>query len=186
MEDRTLKELKELVEKAKNGDKEAFSLIYQKFFTPLYRYIYFRVGSKEDAEDLIQEVFTKAYLSFSKFKFTGSSPLAYFYTIARNTIIDQGRKKKHNIDSDDDVDSHKGDGDSPEESAAKNEDAKMLKLAIEELTESEQDVIIMKFFDGLSNKEIAEILGKEEGAVRQLQSRGLRDLRDILKKKNEQ
>jgi RNA polymerase sigma-70 factor (ECF subfamily) len=177
--------LKDIIERAKSGDKSAFSEIYQKYFIPIYRYVYFRVGNKEDAEDITQEVFTKAYVSFDKFKLEAVSPLAYFYTIARNSVIDLGRKKKNSAEASDLLDEFDSKVLNPEEVSAKKEESKMLLEAIGGgLSESEQDVILMKFFDGLSNKEIASILEKEEGAVRQLQSRGLRDLRDILLKLN--
>jgi RNA polymerase sigma-70 factor (ECF subfamily) len=87
-------ELEIIVQKAKNGDKEAFASLYTQYFTPLYKYIYFRVPSKATAEDLTQDVFVKAYMALERYSYSGTSPLAYFYTIARNGIIDYRRKKK--------------------------------------------------------------------------------------------
>ena len=110
-------DLQTIVEQAQKGNKEAFSKLYELYFTPVYRYVYFRVKSQTEAEDLAQDIFLKAYSSFSKYVPTRAtspvqselhsqsrssseivaatrSPLPYFYTIARNTLIDYRRKKK--------------------------------------------------------------------------------------------
>ncbi len=170
-------DLKNLVEKAKDGDKEAFSSLYRLFFTPIYRYIYFRTGSKAEAEDLTQDVFLKAYASLRRYSYSGTSPLAYFYTIARNSVIDYRRKKKMVVADDEELSSIADDRDNPQEQAIKSEDAEIVKKKIVLLPEEQQDVIVLRFIDGLSTKEIATMLAKSEEAVRQLQSRGLKFLR---------
>ena len=83
-----------LMDQAREGDQGAFSLLYEQYATPLYRYIYFRVTRKEDSEDILQTVFLKAYRALPKFRNQGKNPLSFFYTIARNAIIDYRRKKK--------------------------------------------------------------------------------------------
>ena len=77
-----------LMELAKGGDSEAFGHIYHLYLTPVYRFIYFRLRNKEEAEDLTQTVFLKVYQSIHAFQVKNQSPLAYFLTIARNTVID--------------------------------------------------------------------------------------------------
>src|SRR3990167_9724255 len=87
-------DLHALVERVKNGDSVAFDELYIHVFTPIYRYVYFRVKRKEDAEDIAQTVFLRSYQSLPRFEDKGVSPLAYFYSIARNPEIDHWRKKR--------------------------------------------------------------------------------------------
>jgi RNA polymerase sigma-70 factor (ECF subfamily) len=169
--------LQEIIDKAKKGDKEAFSFLYTAYFTPLYKYIYFRVGSRADAEDLTQDVFVKAYSSFGRYSYSGTSPLAYFYTIARNTVIDFRRKKKMIVADDEEMLAVPDTMDNAEEEAIKREDANMVRKNIARLPEDQQDAIVLRFIDGLSTKEISAMLGKNEEAIRKLQSRGLQAMR---------
>jgi RNA polymerase sigma-70 factor (ECF subfamily) len=180
MEDIDAKALKRIIERAQKGDKEAFSQLYTIYFAPLYRYVYFRIQSKAEAEDLTQEVFIKAYGSFSRYAYSGTSPLAYFYTIARNAIIDFRRKKKILILHEDDLLFIADDHDTPEDSAIRNQNSEMVHRAIASLNEDQQDVVVLHFIDGLSTKEIATMLDKSEEAIRQIQSRALKTLRRNL------
>jgi len=83
-----------LMERAKNGDAEAFSRLYEIYFAPVFHYIYLRVKDKETAEDLMQDIFLKIFRSIRNYQKEGISPLAYFFTVARNRVIDYWRKKK--------------------------------------------------------------------------------------------
>jgi RNA polymerase sigma-70 factor (ECF subfamily) len=170
----------DIVRRAQLGDSGAFAALYTAYFTPLYRYIFTRVSDKADADDLTQEVFLKAYTSFSRYVVRGESPLPYFYTIARNSIIDHYRKKKALV-ADEEVLSTIADiSDSAEETAAKREEHEAILRGIATLPSDQQDALILRFTEGLSTNEIATILEKSEMAVRQLQSRGLRSLKHTL------
>ena len=173
--------IEDIIRRARLGDSEAFAVLYESYFTPLYRYICFRVSDKEDADDLTQEVFLKAYASFPRYISSGGSPLAYFYTIARNSIIDHHRKKKTVIADEDIFNNIPDDAESAEMQAAKKEDYENLRQKIAQLPQDQQDAIVLRFIDGLSTQEIATMLGKSEVAIRQLQSRGLRSLRNMFK-----
>ena len=83
-----------LMKLAKEGESEAFSQLYELYFVPVFRYIFFRVQQKETAEDLTQTVFLKAYKAAERFPTEGKNPLAYFFAIAKNTTKDYYRKKK--------------------------------------------------------------------------------------------
>lgn len=176
------KDPRALIILAKEGNKEAFSDLYELYFVPVFRYIYHRVGSREEAEDLAQTVFLKVYNSIYRFEEKGKSPLAYFFTVARNTVIDHARKKKE-ITVDDleqvspgalniEKDIH--------ESIDREKNLTLIKEAMEDLTEEQREIVSLKFISGLSNMEIAEMIGKNEGAVRQLQCRALKALRGRL------
>lgn len=83
-----------LMQLAKSGDAEAFGRLYELYFIPVFRYIYFRVKDKEETNDLTQTVFLKVFCSLPNFKGQNKSPLAYFFTVSRNTVIDHWRAKK--------------------------------------------------------------------------------------------
>lgn len=181
-------DIRNLFEAAKNGDSEAFSTIYEHYYTPLYRYVFFRLrGNSQDAEDVTQDVFIKIYGSIGNY-IPGDepNPLPYFYTIARNTLIDRSRKRgitQVNLSEDDEtLINVRDESDTPDQRLAKADDAAELRKKIAELPSEQQDVIVLRFIDDLSTKETALALGKTEEAVRQLQSRGLKSLRNLYQK----
>jgi len=177
--------VQDIVHRAKAGDKEAFGLLYQSYYVPIYRYCRIRLAKKEDAEDIAQDVFVKAWKSFDTFTLRGSTALPFFYTIAKNALIDF-RKKKRPIEvlnkDTDDVGSRDiiHDEISANIMAAEETSQKIYSL-LATLSENESDAIVMRFIDGLSNAEIATIVGRSEESVRQLQSRGLRKLKSSFK-----
>lgn len=171
--------LKELVQQAKYGDSGAFSNLYDYYLTPIFRFIYFRVKSQEDAEDLTQHVFIKAWGALPEFEQEGKSFSAWLYRIARNTTIDYWRKKKSlPVDPTSDLFVKKVDtSENPAQSAQSREEAQMIRATLHILNEDQQTILTLKFIEGLSNTEISHIMGKSEGAIRQAQSRGLKTLR---------
>ncbi len=174
---------KELMRLAKAGNSEAYGQLYELYFTPIFRYIYLRVRDKEKANDLAQTVFLKVFTALPNFKEQNKSPLAYFFTVARNAVIDFWRTKKDvGVDDFDAIIERTIDEDaSPQKSYEKNENQELIQSALQELTDIQREVITLKYLSELSNKEIAELLGKTEEAVRQLQCRALRSLKIILK-----
>ena len=169
-----------IIERAKHGDHDAFSWLYTTYFTQVYRYAYYRTGSAADAEDITQSVFLRAYESIGRYSHRGISPLAYFYTIARNAVIDHRRKKQVGVMPDEQLSTVVDSRDSPEENASRGYEGEYVRSKIRLLPEEQQEVVTLKFINELSNAEIAAILNKSEDAVRQLQSRGLRSLRTFL------
>ncbi|MBI2451225.1 MAG: RNA polymerase sigma factor [Parcubacteria group bacterium] len=172
---------KNLMMMAKIGDKTAFDNLYRLYFTPVFRYIYFRLKNKTVTEDLTQDVFIKVYKSIGRFQEKNKTPLAYFFTVARNTLIDYWRKKKEILTNNQDI--LQTPRQTLEESLKEKEDQKIIYQAIQFLKEEQQTVIILKFINDLTNKEIAGILGKKEETVRQIQCRALKTIRQYLKNK---
>lgn len=165
--------------KAKEGDNDAFNFIYSQLFAPLFRYIYFRVNNKQEAEDLIQAVFIKIWLALPDFEPKEKNQFfSWCFAIARNSVIDFWKKKKEILLEDAGIEPV------AEENFLNSIDDKKageaVKKAILFLSDEQQEIIIMKFINDLSNKEIAEMLGKSEVAVRQAQSRALKELRKII------
>jgi len=174
------KDPKLLIDLAKNGDKEAFGVLYEMYFVPVFRYLFARLNSKTETEDLTQEVFLKVYQNINKVEIKDNSPLSYFFTVARNLLIDYWRKKKEVLIEKEIVLPNYKESDLIEQ-IEKKEMGEIIKKLIRELTLDQQEVIILRFINEMSNKEIAKLLGKREDAVRQLQSRALKNLREKLK-----
>lgn len=169
-----------LIQEAKLGDKEAFGKLYQSYVDRIYRFVFFRVGQqKEIAEDIVSDVFLKAWEKIETFK--NESFQAWLYMIARNRIIDFYRSKKH-ISLNEEITEEK---DSIEETVLKELEIERVKNALKHLTEEQQEVLVLKFIEDVSNREIATILGKREDAIRALQSRGIKELRAIMGQKEE-
>ena len=171
-----------LIESAKRGDKGAFEQMYRLYFTPVYRYIFLRVKDKSEVELLAQDVFIKVYKSLSTYEVKTASPLSYFFTIARNTIIDYWRKNRHQVSfGKEDILLQIPDKEAqPHEASEKRVMAEHLYRAINKLSHEQREAIIEKYFNSVPNSEIAKVMGKSEEAVRQLQSRGLKSLRELL------
>jgi RNA polymerase sigma-70 factor (ECF subfamily) len=180
MEEINPSQFNEILEKAKGGDPEAFSVIYKTYFQPIYRYIYFRIKDKEEAEDLTQDVFLKVYNSFSRFHILKVNPIAYFYAVARNTLIDSRRKKRFELADEFQIENNPDIGDNPQQQAEKGDISKELHEAIVQLSSEQQTIIILKFIEGYSNAEISQIIEKKEDAIRQMQARALKNLREII------
>ncbi|MCL4366316.1 sigma-70 family RNA polymerase sigma factor [Patescibacteria group bacterium] len=180
--DRSFDDPKDIIRQAKAGDKEAFEKLYRLYFVPVFRYTYLRVQDKQEAEDIVQEVFMKVYKSVENYQDQGKNPLAYFFTIARNKVIDFYRRKK-NISLDENlviVEQLESRKDNPEELFEQNENARIVNLAIQSLNDTQKEVVILKYINGFDNDQIAKILGKKEDAIRQIQHRTLKVLKQKL------
>jgi len=174
------KNLIELVRSAKRGDKNSFSELYEYYITPIFRFVYFRVRSRVDAEDLTQNIFLKAWDHLSDYR-QGKNPFSsWLYAIARNTVIDFWRKKKDWDISELGKNTIKSKDEPADDLIEREDDLRRLKEIIELLTDEQQEAVILKFIDGLSNKEISKIMGKKEDAIRQLQSRAIRILKEYI------
>ncbi len=174
-------EIKNLLNRAKNGDKEAFGTVYESYFTQIYRYIYFRVKNKELAEDLVQTVFIRIFVNLDSFN--PKYPRAYFFTVAKNIITDHWRKKKDiSFDETDGVFTNiMAEGDDPLEQVEKQEKQEKIHQALQTLPEDQKEALSLRFIHQFSNQEISEVMEKKEPAVRQLQSRGIKKLRQHFK-----
>jgi RNA polymerase sigma-70 factor (ECF subfamily) len=173
--------------------EQQFLVFYDENVAKIYRYIYFRVGSKEQAQDLTSEVFLKSWQYLNGDPQSAGSkelqnPRAFFYQVARNLIIDFYRQKdKASLSLEEIADKQIADKiadktDGPLERIAKALDLEAIKQSLWSLNEDYRDVIIWRYLDELEIKEIAEILGKNEGAVRVLLSRALAGLKEVLER----
>lgn len=170
----------EILQKAQSGDGQAFEVLYTEYFTPVYRYLYRRTRNKDDAMDLAQNVFVKLATTNSHYEVRENTLLSYLFTVARNTLIDFSRKESHGIVYDDEVLSNH---DTQERSPGvmdeyENKDAVLRALA--ELDDPTREIMELRFVEGMKSYEIAEVVGKSEESVRQIQSRALKKLRQTF------
>jgi RNA polymerase sigma-70 factor (ECF subfamily) len=174
-------EVDALVDKAKNGDAEAFGKIYDSHVNRVYRHIYYRVNSIVDAEDLTQQVFMKAWDAISRYKKTTSPFLAWLIRISNNLVVDFYRsyKTREYLEYDNLADES---AEAPVDMAEAHSNRELIYRAIPDLSNEQQQVIVMRFIDGFTYPEIAATLGKSEGAVRVILHRSLTKLKKILEK----
>lgn len=169
-----------LVQSAQDGNSEAFARLYDMYIERLFRYVYFRVGDDQLAEDVTSEVFLKAWENLNHYK-TGEKPfIAWLYSIAHHTVIDHYRASKPAMTLEDVGEKVDSTETGVEEGMADHIQSDQLRNSILRLTEDQQQVIILKFIDGFSTEEIARHLGKKQGAVRALQMRALKTLAEDL------
>jgi RNA polymerase sigma-70 factor, ECF subfamily len=172
----------ELVRRAKDGDESALVEIYNQCQAPVYRYVYYRVGSAAVAEELTAEVFVRMVERLDSFRDLGRPILAWLYTIAHNLVIDQLRRQgRIALLPLDDAMAAEEDG-QPHQVAEVREARSNLLAALQRLTEPQRQVILLKFMEARSNAEVAAILGKDEGSVKSLQHRALAALRRNLRR----
>lgn len=177
-----MKNEKELIKRAQKGEAEAFGKLYDRHLTPIYRFIFLRVKGKPDAEDITQQVFLNAWKNIRKYRIRQGVPFSsWLYKIAKNAVIDYYRTERTHLDIE--LVSENILATSAAENEQKFDDAlkvKLIKDALNKLAEDEQNVLIMKFIEEMSNKEMAEILEKSDGAIRVIQHRALKKLKKYL------
>ncbi len=177
------KDLGRLVERAQQGDADAFGKIYDELVKPIYRYIYYRVDP-QIAEDLTEETFLKAWQSLSKYKKTKHPFSAWVFRIAHNLVCDYYRKNRIISEIDESVPDEKVEASPKLQLNLKLNEVKLRK-AIKKLPDNYQQVIVLKYINEEQNTVIAKVIGKTEGAVRTLQFRALEKLRQMLSEKKE-
>jgi RNA polymerase sigma-70 factor (ECF subfamily) len=171
----------DLVELAKGGRREAFGELYERYAEKIYSYVYFRTGNHHDAEDLTARVFFRAMAHIESYTERGVPFQAWLYRIAHNLVAnwhrDQGRRRVIPLDE---FIASSMKSDAPDKQAEESEEREALKRAIRRLPEERQQLLTLKFVDGLSNVEIGEIMDRTEGAIKSLYHRTLLALRDDL------
>jgi RNA polymerase sigma-70 factor (ECF subfamily) len=164
-----------LLVEAAQKDPGRFAELYELNFERVYGFIARRVGDRDAAEDLTSEVFHKALANLRRFEWRGVPFTGWLLRIAANAIADRAQRTGKELAMDD-----------PPEVAAEvdleevEHRAQLFRL-VEQLPEDQRRVIAMRFAEEKSIREIAETLGRTEGAVKQLQFRGLQNLRAEIK-----
>jgi RNA polymerase sigma-70 factor (ECF subfamily) len=185
----SLENEKEIINRAKQ-DPQAFAELFDFYFDKIFHYILYRTGNAETARDIASEVFFKAHKNIKNFRFMGYPFSAWLYRMAGNEVISYFRHKKFEPSSlEAYLDDNKIDGPASrqdmqqeiikaQELADSNGAYCAVKQAMLKLDPLYQEVIVLKFLQEKSIKEICEILGKKEGTVKSLISRAL----DMIRK----
>ena len=176
-------DINHLVRKAQKGDSASFAGLYEHFYDKIFRYVLFKSGSVAEAEDITEEVFLRMLESVRSFKWKGYPFSSWLFRIAHNLVVDHfrrnGRQKTSPLESvsgtigatTHDVDSYL------------DTELSMVQVseAMAELTDLQREVLSLRFSGGLSVRETAEAVGKNENAVKALQHAGVKKLRMLLK-----
>ena len=170
-----------LVTLAQQGDAEAFGQVYDRYVGQIYRYLYYRVGSHALAEDLTSETFLRALRRIDSFTYTGKDIGAWFTTIARNLVTDHVKSSRFRLEvsTADMLDADHGDDGIEAQVLERLQNAALLD-AVRGLRPDQQECIVLRFLQGLSVAETAEVMGRSNGAVKQLQLRAVRALATLL------
>jgi len=169
----------DLLNRVRARDTAALAELYDRFAPVIYAYVYRRVGERPLAEDLTADVFVRALDALRAGKFATLSVQAWLYRLAHNRVIDHYRRNRRGpalpleewVPAPDDV---------PETAGRRGEQA-WVRAALRRLTDEQQQVLALRFGQGLSANATAEALGKTEEAIRALQHRALAALRRLMR-----
>jgi RNA polymerase sigma-70 factor (ECF subfamily) len=166
----------DLLARAQHCDPKALSEIFDVYYERIYTYIYRRVGQSGLCEDLAAEVFLRLLEAINTNHGPRSSLAAWLYRVAHNLIVDHYRKAGKNATQSLE-DWLVTAPDNPTERVEAELVCDQLRVAVSRLTSEQQQVVALKFVEGMSNSEVGMILGKPEGAIKSLQHRALAALR---------
>jgi RNA polymerase sigma-70 factor, ECF subfamily len=171
-------DVRTLVDKAREGDREALAALFDRYYERVYRYALMRLGRVADAEDAAAETFARVVSGISRFRWRKVPFIAWVFGIARHVVADSLRERSGAPSElhQDDAGSVAG----PEEDLMWIAHASALRDAFGHLTEAQQQVVLLRFAGDLSAAEVGAAMGKTAGAVRVLQLRALERLRDVM------
>ncbi|GEP39007.1 hypothetical protein NPS01_26700 [Nocardioides psychrotolerans] len=170
-----------LVELARKGDADAFGLLYDHYQSSVYRFLFYRTRSSTLAEDLTSETFFRALRSMTNFRWQGKDFGAWLMTIARNLATDHFKAGRTRLEmTTEDMGAHDDTTEGPEMTVLAGLTNEILLKALTELPDEQRDCLVMRFLQGMSIAETAAVLGRSDGAVKQLQLRGVRNLAKLM------
>lgn len=171
----------QLIQLAKEGNAEAFGELYLRHNAAVFRFLYSHLDNREDAEDLVEDVFFRVYNSLSGYREKGVPFIAFLFRIARNGLIDHYRRSKQTRQTSSIEDLPLRDWQpEPGEVLIANLESQEVRLVLEQLREDYRMVLVLRFLSELSPDETAQVMGRTTGAVRVLQYRALVAMRELL------
>jgi RNA polymerase sigma-70 factor (ECF subfamily) len=170
-----------LIKSAVKGDASAFGQLYDHYQPMIYRFVAVKVSRREEAEDITHQVFMSAWLNVKSYQHRGHPFSSWLYQIARNQVIDFYRSRRSDTPIDAIDPEYFAVATSAEFAIPMKLEVEAVRQAMKKLKPEYEDVIILRFIEDLSLKEVAGVLGKTEGAVKLMQHRAMRELKKILK-----
>lgn len=163
----------------RRGKEASLAALYDEYYDKIARYIFVRLGDRAGAEDLAGEAFLKALESLDSYRERGIPMRAWLFKIAHNLVVDYLRKgaKRKTVPLDTMQVATESD---PQAMAETNVEFARVTKALDQLTLSQQQIIELRFFGGLTSEEVGRVLNKSNGAVREMQSAAIRSLRKLL------
>jgi len=177
VEETKVQQDRELILECQKGNTQAFGALYDKYIKKIYDFIYYKTHHKETAEDLTSQTFFKVLNAIQSVD-PNRSFVSWLYKIAQNTVIDYYRTKRNHSDVDDMWDL----ADGTDILGDLDTKAKIVELKkyMKKLSSLERDVVIMRVWQEMPYKEIAEVVGKSEANCKMIFSRSLSKLRDMM------
>jgi RNA polymerase sigma-70 factor (TIGR02952 family) len=169
-----------LVRAAQAGDAEAFGRLYDRYVGLVYRYAYHRLGDRPQAEDVTSETFLRALRRIGTLQYQGRDIGAWFVTIARNLVLDHRKSGRARLEVATAELPEYDAGDRPEAAVLTRIANASLLECVRRLNPEQQECVVLRFLNGMSVAETAEIMGKNEGAIKALQHRAIRRLAALL------
>jgi RNA polymerase sigma-70 factor (ECF subfamily) len=170
-----------LVTASQAGDMSAFSLLFDRYYDVVFRYVLFRMGDRNLAEDITQETFLRALRRISSVNYQGKDIGAWFVTIARNLIFDHVKSSRYRLESTTaEIVELSPSTSGPEQQVLDGATHEELLRCVHKLNPDQQECIQLRFLQGLSVAETAQIMSRNEGAVKALQHRAVRRLAQLL------
>lgn len=171
--------LERLIQQAQAGDREAVASLYQTHVDRIYRYVYYRVSTEQDAQDLTAEVFVKMVEGLANYRVTGVPFEAWLYRIAAARVIDFRRRANRRPQSELSENLFEDDT-SPENRLLNQQEVEILRRAVSSLNEEQQTILVLRFIERKSHQEVAAIVHKSVSAVKSIQHRALTQLAQLL------
>ncbi len=179
-------EMRALVERAQQGDRNALEELYLIHFDRIYSYLHVSVGNRHDAEDLTTQTFLKMLESIGRFKWQSAPFSAWLFRIAHNLAMDHFRARRRWQPEEEVPEPPADESTSAETGALDVIGRKSMLELIQDLSPEQQQVLTLKFVFSFSNGEVATILGKTEGAIKSLQHRALASLQKQLERREQE
>ncbi len=170
-----------LVKASQNGDMVAFGELFDRYYDVVFRYVLFRMGDRTLAEDITQETFVRALRRISSVSYQGRDIGAWFVTIARNLIFDHVKSSRYRLEqTTNEIIELSPSTNGPEQQVLDGATNEELLRCVRKLNPDQQECIQLRFLQGLSVAETAEMMDRNEGAVKALQHRAVRRLAQLL------
>jgi RNA polymerase sigma-70 factor (ECF subfamily) len=170
-----------LVELAQQGDGEAFGQLYDRYADTVFRFIYFRINDRGLAEDFTSETFLRALRRIGTISYQGRDIGAWFITIARNIVLDHLKSARHRLETTTaDTIEGREHAQSTEAAVLDTLQSERLMQAVGQLGDEQRECVMLRFVHGMSVSETAQIMGKNDGAIKALQHRAVRKLADLV------